>query len=317
MRWARVTEKIRTLIRGLGVCSVFLSGAAFSHQEAPFCGTEGVWVQILGAGGTELDDRQSGPSYLVWIDNQARLLVDAGPGSALRFEESGANFSDLDAILFSHLHTSHTSDFPAYVEGSSNAGRDRPLPVFGPAASDDYPDTESFIGRLIGPTGAYPYLADFLTYRSSGGYKIDPRNVPATGRRRWSRFGNETLRLSAIPVQHGTVPTIAWRVDIGDQSIVFAGDFNNAKDIVSDFARDVDVLVVSHAIPENARGEAREQFALPSQLGQVAQAANARMLILGHRTNRTRGLESMSRDAIEAFYTDPLIFANDLECWGL
>jgi ribonuclease BN (tRNA processing enzyme) len=235
----------------------------------------------------------------------------------LRYDESGAEFSDLDAILLTHLHVSHSGDFPAFVEGSANAGRERPLPVFGPAGSDDYLDTESFIGRLIGPMGAYAYLADFLTYRSSGGYKVSPRNVPATGRRRWSRFGNEYLRLSAIPVQHGNVPTIAWRADIGDQSVVFAGDFNNAKGVISDFAKNADALVVSHAIPESARGDAREQYAPPSQIGKVAAAANVRMLILGHRTNRTRGLESMSRAAIEEHYTDPLIFANDLECWGL
>ena len=41
------------------------------------------------------------------------------------------------------------------------------------------------------------------------------------------------------------------------------------------------------------------------------------MLILGHRMNRTRGRESQSREAIEAHYSGALIFADDLECWGL
>ena len=35
------------------------------------------------------------------------------------------------------------------------------------------------------------------------------------------------------------------------------------------------------------------------------------------RTNRTRGVQSQSRVAIEAEYSNPLLFANDLECWGL
>ncbi|MFV2090201.1 MAG: MBL fold metallo-hydrolase [Pseudomonadales bacterium] len=325
MRGVRFTKVLvtrcafRTLctFRTLCVISVFFSSPVHSQAEPPFCGTEGVWIQILGAGGTELDDSQAGPSYLVWIDNEARILIDTAPGSALRYDESGADFNDLDAILLTHLHASHTGDFPAFVEGSAKVGRERPLLVFGPAGSDDYLDTQSFIGRLIGPMGAYAYLADFLTYRSSAGYKLNVRNVPATGRRRWTRFGNDHFRLSAIPVQHGIVPTIAWRADIGDQSIVFAGDFNDAKGAISDFAHDTDVLVVSHAIPESARGDVREQFVLPSQIGKVAAAANARMVILGHRTNRTRGLESMSRAAIEEHYTDALIFANDLECWGL
>ena len=189
--------------------------------------------------------------------------------------------------------------------------------MFGPTGNDVFPDTESFVARLIGPLGAYPHLADFLTYRSSGGYKVEPRNVPATGARRWARFGNEYFRLSAIPVQHGTVPTVAWRVEIGDQLIVFGGDFSNVKDVMADFARGADALVVSHAIPDNARGEATELYATPSQIGRVAARADVRMLILGHRSNRTRGVESLSRAAIEAQYEGPLIFADDLECWGL
>jgi len=296
---------------------LFQPMSALGQNDAPFCGEQGVWIQILGAGGSELDDSQASPSYLVWIDNEARLLVDPAPGSAARYDEAGAEFKDLDAIVMSHLHVTHVGDFPAFIEGSVEAGRERPLPVFGPSGSDDFLDTETFISRLIGPLGAYSYLADFLTYKSRGGYRVNPRNVPATGRRRWARFGNDHFRLAAIPVQHGTIPAIAWRVEIGDEVIVFAGDFNNAKNVMEDFASGADALVVSHAIPDTARGEAREQHATPSQIGRVAAAAEVRMLILGHRTNRTRGIESLSREAIEAHYDQPLLFANDLECWGL
>lgn len=300
----------------LVLASLAVTGPA-AAQDAPFCGETGVWIQILGAGGHEIDDSQAGPSYLVWIDNKARLLIDTASGSAAHYDAAGADFNDLDAIALTHLHAAHTTDLPAYVEGSVNLGRERPLPVFGPSGSDTFPDTETFVSRLIGPLGAYPYLADFLTYKSSGGYKLNPRNVPATGSRRWARFGNEHFRLSAIPVQHGTVPTIAYRVEIGDQRIVFAGDFNNGKNVIAEFAKDADALVVSHAIPENARGRASELHAQPSQIGRVAAQAGVRMLILGHRTNRTRGVESQSRAAIEAEYGGSLLFANDLECWGL
>ena len=311
-----IDRRLRGLL-ALSALALAVAAPGARAQDAPFCGKTGVWIQILGAGGPELDDGQAGPSYLVWIDNQARLLIDTAPGSAARYDESGASFNDLDAIALTHLHAGHSADLPAFIEGSQGLGRERPLPLFGPSGSDDFPDTETFVSRLIGPLGAFPYLADFLTYSSSGGYRLTPRNVPATGRRRWARFGNEHFRLSAIPVQHGTVPAIAWRVEIGDQLIVFSGDFSNAKNVLAEFADGADALVVSHAIPENARGEPAELYASPSQIGRVAHQAGVRMLILGHRTNRTRGVESLSREAIEAHYDGPLLFANDLECWGL
>lgn len=283
----------------------------------PFCGDQGVWIQILGGGGPELNDGQAGASYVVFVDNHARLLVDAAAGSSVGFDRAGANFADLDAVVFTNLHAHQVGDFPAFIKGSTFAGRDRPLPVFGPDGEAPYPDTVTLIERLIGPEGAFPYLADFLTFRSSGGYKVNARNVPATGQRRWAQFGSDHLKLSAIPVHHGPVPALAWRVDIGDQSIVFTGSFNNRNNVVPTFAKGVDALVIHHSIPEGTRGEPTELHVTPRQIGQIAQQADARMVVLGHRMLRTRGVESLSRNAIEENYPGPLIFANDLECWGL
>jgi len=294
-----------------------LIAAGARGAEGPYCGDEGVWVQLLGAGGPELSDGQGGPAYLVWLDDHARLLVDAGAGASVRFDQSGARFEDLDAMAFTHLHADHTVDFPAFVKGSRFASRDRPLPVLGPDGAGLYPDTVTFIDRLIGPEGAYAYLADALTWNSAGGYKISPRNVPASGQRRWAGFGSEHLRLAAVPVHHGIVPALAWRVEIGGMVIVFTGDFSNQKNLMSEFARDADALVIHHAIPENARGEARELHVPPSQIGKIAAEAEVRMVILGHRMTRTLGRESQSRSEIEAHYGGPVLFGNDLECWGL
>jgi hypothetical protein len=40
-------------------------------------------------------------------------------------------------------------------------------------------------------------------------------------------------------------------------------------------------------------------------------------MILGHRSTRTRGRESISRNAMEDNYKGSILFANDGECWGL
>ena len=302
-----------TLAHGVLIAAMTMS----AHAEQ-VCGDTGVWIQILGAGGPEIDDGQASTSYLVWNDGKPRVLIDTGPGSATAFDKAKANFADLYAIAFTHLHVDHSADFPAYIKGSYFLNRTEPLVVLGPDSDHEaFPDTVTFVNRLIGPTGAFAYLQDFLTHKSSGGYKVQVRNVPATGTQRWARFGNAELRLSAIPVNHSIVPAVAWRIDIGDQSVVFTGDFNNQKNLMPKFAKDTDALVASHAIPENSRGAQRELHALPSQLGRIAKQADARMLILGHRMNRTLGRESITRQHIEENYSGYIIFANDMECWGL
>ena len=298
-----------------GICAAWALGAFAA--DAPPCGDKGVWIQILGAGGPELDDTRGASSYVVWVDDHARLLVDMAPGASVRFDEIGARFEDLDAIVLTHLHADHSADFPSFINGGRFLERDRPLTVLGPEGDETFPDTKTFAGRMIGPNGAFPYLADSLTRKPGGGYRLRVWNVPARGRQRWAGFGSDHLRLAAIPVHHGGVPTLAWRVEAADKAIVFAGDFSNQKDLLAGFARDVDVLVVSHALPETARTAAREEYAVPSKLGRIATRADARMLLLGHRTNRTRGRETQSIEAIEREFTGPVIFADDLECWGL
>ena len=307
-------------MRGLLLCIATLGaviGPPATAANAPFCGDEGAWIQVLGSSDAELDTDRAAAGYLVWVDGQARLLVGAGSGSAYNFRRAGARFADLDAIALPNVTAPQTADLASFVAGSATAGRSRPLPVFGPDGNDAYPGTQTLLERLIGAGGAYPDLAAYLTFRNDGGYKLSSRDVQASGRRRWARFGTSNLRLAAIPVHHGNVPSLAWRVDIDDQSMVFAGSFNNTKNVVTEFARGADLLVVHHAIAETTRGELRDWFVTPSQIGRIAKESGVRILLLGHRTARTLGRESQSREFIEAQFGGALIFANELECWGL
>ena len=114
------------------LCLVTLS---INSADAQTCGEEGVVVQVLGSGGPELQDKRASSSYLVWQGGQARVLVAAGGGSALRFGESGAKMSQLDVILFTHFHVDHSADFPALIFSSWFEERDRPLPVYRPAGN--------------------------------------------------------------------------------------------------------------------------------------------------------------------------------------
>ena len=302
--------------RALILAATLMLAAPSYAQDVPYCGDEGVWIQILGSGGPDLDDRRSAASYVVWVDDKARALVDVGSGTALRLDEAGVAVEDLDAVLLTNLEPHATADLVSLLEGSIGSERESPLPIFGPSSGDGSVSTSGFFERLIGAEGAYPQLADFLTFRSRG-YKVSVRDVVAEGNRRWSRYRTDDIVYSAIPVNYGDTLALAWRVDIGEFSIAFAGDFNNAKDVVARFAEGVDALVVSHAIPESSRGAMRDRFATPSQLARIAARADARMMVLGHRTVRTTGLESISRAAIEEHYDGPLVFANELECWGL
>ena len=295
-----------------------LLAAPSTFANSAHCGDEGIWIEILGAGSGELSDGQGPPSFLLWQDNVARLIIDTGSGSSVGFDRSGADINDIEAIALTQLHVDNSVDLPAYLAGALTADRSNNLTILGPDSNTpEFTDTETFLQRLIGDQGAFPHLSGLLRASAPDGFRVKVANVPAVGSRKWARYRSPNIRLTAVPVQHANVPTIAWRVEIGGQVAVFAGDFNNDKNIIGTFAAGADALVASHAIPEASRGALREAFALPSELGKVAAAADARMLILAHRTNRTRGRESLSRAAIEKSYGGSVLFANDGECWGL
>jgi len=61
---------------------LWLNCAFVLAADGQTCGREGIAVQVLGSGGPELQDKRACSSYLVWQDGQARVLVDAGGGSA-------------------------------------------------------------------------------------------------------------------------------------------------------------------------------------------------------------------------------------------
>jgi ribonuclease BN (tRNA processing enzyme) len=124
-------------------CLITLGKA--SPVAAQSCGSAGLAVQVLGSGGPELQDKRASTSYLIWDHGRARVMVDAGGGSALRFGESGAQMSQVDVFLFSHFHIDHSGDFPALIFSSWFEDRTRPLPVFGPPGNEFMPSTTEFV----------------------------------------------------------------------------------------------------------------------------------------------------------------------------
>ncbi|MCY4657595.1 MAG: hypothetical protein OXC80_12380 [Gammaproteobacteria bacterium] len=286
-------------------------------QERPYCGDEGVWFQILGSGDLDLDNNRAAASYIVWLDNKARVLIDAGAGTALRFDESHAKFADLHAILLTQNSLEKSGDLINLIAGSYRSEREETLLVFGPEGDEQNLSTTELFKRMTGPDGAYPSLQRLAFHDSSLGHRIRIRDVPAKGRKKWSGYGTQLVQLHSIPVNHGEVPTVAWRIDVGGHALVFANDFNNQKDVVADFAEDADVLVFSHQIPEGVVGEVREKFVSPSQIGRIAARADPRFIVLGSRSWRTFAREQSSMDTIERHFDGIQVFANELECWGL
>jgi ribonuclease BN (tRNA processing enzyme) len=282
---------------------------------AQSCGSSGLAVQVLGSGGPESQDKRASTSYLIWEDGKARVIVDAGGGSALRFGESGAQMSQPDVFLFSHFHVDHSSDFPALIFSSWFEDRTRPLPVYGPVGNDFMPSTTEFVHDMFShPHGSFRYLSELLEPGTGGTYQLQPHNVVA-GSAPSLVFRNGAMTLYAVQVIHGGVPALAWRVEIGGKRIVFSGDTNGDGTGLTQLALNADLFIAHNAVPEGATGVERRLHMPPSVIGTTAAHAHVKELVLSHRMLRTLGKEDETLIEIRKRYAGPVLFANDLDCF--
>lgn len=276
--------------------------------SAAECQPDRVKLQVLGSGGPELDDRRASSSYLVWLDGKARVMVDAGGGSSFNFERSGANFNDLQAVLFSHLHVDHVADWPVYIKAGYFSGREQDLPVLGPAGNHLLPNQTDFQQRLF--TQAWPYLREYVNREIATEYHLNPETV-APGNQLWQRQLDQ-LQLSAIEVNHGPIPALAWKVSLAGCDLVFSGDTSARSDNLLRLAEGADLLIAHNAIPEDAGRIAKRLHMTPSRIGEVAAGAEVKALLLSHLMNRTSGRTAETEQHIRERYKGTVAFAEDL-----
>lgn len=299
----------------LWVLLLVVSPAWAGGAPADACPDTGIAVQVLGSGGPIADDDRASTGYLVWVDGKSRVLIDAGSGAFLHFGAAGADFGELDFVGLSHFHTDHSADFPALLKSGYFSGRSAPLAVAGPSGSERFPDLEGYLQALLNPErGAYRYLSGYLD--GTGGLAaLEPVEVSDGEGVSAVYAGDDGLRIDAMHVPHGIVPTLAFRVRAGETAIVFAGDQNGSSERFVDFARGADLLVMHMAIPEGIGGPASRLHATPGEIGRVAAAAGARRLVLSHFMARSlRDLDGNIR-RVREHYDGTVTAAGDLDCF--
>jgi len=293
-------------MRFVTVCVVALLSIP-SGAWAQVCDASPVTVQILGSAGPRPDSERASASYLLWIDGQARMLVDVGGGAYFRFAQSGAQLSDLWLLAVSHLHPDHISGLPALLWLSEQT-RQEPLPAAGPSGNDVMPAFPAFLSRLFDQSnGAFQILGGTVG-TGERGVPLDVSVIDVTSDDALTVLDRPEMTVTALGIPHGNIPALAYRVQVGDASIVFSTDQNGTSPAFIEFARDADVLVMHLAI---AAGATSALHASPEVVGRVAQDAGVGRLILSHIG--LYDLEAAVAD-VENNFTGPLTVGADLQC---
>ena len=300
----------------LGLLSISLDASSALAQSC----SGAFAVQILGSGGPRINPFRASSSYLLWLNGKARILVDMGGGAQLRFGQSQAKIEDLWMVGISHLHPDHVSDLPAFL-WLSHEVRKEPLTISGPSGNEAAPDFATFLNRLFDEkAGAFPVLGSALGgSHGGGGVRPDIGTVVAGGVRldvqmidvkadptRVLQRENTTVTARGIP--HGNMPTLAYRVQSGNVSIVLSSDQNGTDPKFVEFAKGANVLIMHLAV---APGAKNPLHATPAVVGRIAQEAGVGQLIVSHFG--LFNLDTAIAD-LRKSYSGPLVVGDDMQC---
>ena len=86
-------------------------------------GAEEMRITCLGSGMPNLTRKSASLSYLVELGNGDKFLFDVGAGSMANLWSLRPDFSKIDKVIASHLHTDHVGDFMGLHIGSWLSGR--------------------------------------------------------------------------------------------------------------------------------------------------------------------------------------------------
>jgi ribonuclease Z len=169
---------------------------------------------ILGSGVPFPHPERAGASTLVRT-SAGDLLFDCGRAVLMRAAAVGASAAALRAVFLTHLHSDHITDFNDVITTRWIMSLQRnPLPVFGPGGTAALVQaTEAMLEPDIRYRLAHH---DDLTWSPSAEVTECERGVV---------LGDGDVTITAAPTDHAPVrPTVGYRVDDGDASVVIAGD---------------------------------------------------------------------------------------------
>jgi len=239
-------------------------------------------VTLLGTGNPRPVLSRFGPSILVEAGKE-KLIFDCGRGATQRLYQLNIPFSEVTALLLTHLHSDHTVGIPDLWLTGWVMGRTTPLPVWGPEG------TKAMMQHL---QEAYAFdihiRRDVDTKLPGAGAEVIAKDID-----QGVVYNSAGIKVTAFLVDHGEIkPAFGYRVDYGGHSVTLSGDTRPSENLIK-FARGTDVLIHEVIDPDGFGGvvsldtsEQRkkiiEHHTTPEQAGTVFTRVKPKLAVYSH-----------------------------------
>ncbi len=270
----------------------------------------GLSLLVLGTGGPFVRPNRISSGYVLYVEDVARVLIDAGGGTFERLGRYGVDLAAIDLVLYTHTHIDHTGGIPPAIFAMYMQERKRAIRFAGPMGRDQQPGCARFVDLLFGNEGAWAYMNSFEGFATqSEDLPSDPDRDDITS---VEAPEIEGLRVYSVAVPHGMMPAAGYRFEYNAQSLAFTGDISRTHAPFIRLAHGVDMLVHDLALPQRDVPHG-QLHAKPLDIGTTAAETECAELVVTHFLP---AIEDEIDDALELIrrrYSGPIHVAREGE----
>ena len=264
-------------------------------------------LTLLGTGCPSVDHKRFGPSNLV-STKTAKILVDCGSGITQRLHELKVSSADIDALLFTHLHSDHAVDLYQLIISSWHSYRIKPWKIYGPKG------TKKFVKKIMDAWADERKLR--ISYESRASAKaFDIRVIE------FKSIGNikiKDLSITYFEVDHKPVKfAYGFSFTNKNKKLTISGDTRPCENLMR-YAQKSDVLLhevfiegeilqINKMRTKKTLHNVQSYHTTSSQVGKVAFIARAKKLVLTHFVPTRFNKSNLKKVVKKDFGKDPVI----------
>ena len=266
------------------------------------------------------------------IVNGTLYVVDAGDGVTRRIAQAGFNVRDVGTVFLTHHHDDHTAGLGTLMSAAWDNQRVKPINVYGPPKTEDLVRAAvqyfNISAEIRIADGGRTIPIDQLFF----GHDVSPGVVYHDGNIKVTAIENTHFAFHKGPAA-GKHKSYSYRFDTPDRVIVFTSD-TGPFDGFAEFAKDADVLVAeANSIEQRMQDLIRsgqwnvmtpeEQTRIKQQMseghlstddvGQIAQRADVKTVILSHLTWKADDDYSTWVEEVKKHFSGSVLIAKDLK----
>ena len=313
-------------------------GTGASLAAAKLADLPATFVTLGTNGGPVVHLDRSEPANAVVVGD-AIYLFDTGEGTERQMLLAHLPVAKLRAIFISHHHIDHNAGLAPLLLSRWLLYNQSPLPIIGPPGTKDllkgiavgYHVSE--VAKIATNGMIRPPIASTLAGVDIAAEMNKPQLI----------YSDENIRVLAITNAHyhftqpaGEEPlarSYSFRIETAHRVFVYTGDTGPSPHVVT-LAQDADVLVTESIDVERAAASVRrltktpaefegamvhmrEDHMTPDEIGQMAEEAHVKQVVLTHLSGAIDGEKDFTGyiRGIDKYYHGPVHLANDADRW--